>query len=93
MEWLMTIARNSAAARMHGTRRDNRKQEISADQADSAISVASGQQKLARTSLEAIPPAQRELLEWAYYGGLVAAKWHHKSGNRSVQSKRFSDSD
>jgi RNA polymerase sigma-70 factor (ECF subfamily) len=70
MEWLMTIARSSAVARLHWIRRDNRKQEISADTVDSAMSVDSGRQTLARSSLEALPSAQRELLEWAYYGGM-----------------------
>jgi DNA-directed RNA polymerase specialized sigma24 family protein len=34
------------------------------------MSVASEQQKVARSSLEAMPTARRELLEWAYYGGM-----------------------
>ena len=70
MAWLMTIARDSAVARLPRIRRDARKQEIPAYHADSTISVASEQQQLARSSLEALPSAQRELLEWAYYGGM-----------------------
>ncbi len=70
MEWLMTIARNSAVARLHGSRRDNKKQEIPAENADPAISVAPEQQRRARSSLEAMSSAQRALLEWAYYGGM-----------------------
>lgn len=70
IEWLMTIARNNAVARLHGSRRDNKKQVVPAENVNPAMSVASEQQRLALSSLKAMPAAHRELLEWAYYGGM-----------------------
>jgi RNA polymerase sigma-70 factor, ECF subfamily len=70
LEWMVTIARTSAVARLHWSKRNSRKPESSTGNIDAAMTVAPEQQKLARSSLESLASAQRELLEWAYYGGI-----------------------
>lgn len=73
LERLLTLARASAVARLYWSKRNSRKQETEADAAASVMTVAPEQQKTARSSLDALAPAQRELLEWAYYGGMSCA--------------------
>jgi RNA polymerase sigma-70 factor (ECF subfamily) len=68
LEWLLTIARTSAVARLHWSKRDSRAPESPAGNVPPAMTVAPEQQKIARSSLGSLPSAQRELLEWAYYG-------------------------
>ncbi len=69
LEWLIKIGRDSAVARLHWTKRETHaKRETLPGQNDSDLTVAPEQQKLARASLASISSAQREILEWAYYG-------------------------
>lgn len=89
MEWLMTIARNSAVARLHWSRRENKRKEIPVENADPAMSVASEQQRVARSSLEAMPTARRELLEWAYYGGMSCSEMAAQIGKPIGAVKTF----
>jgi RNA polymerase sigma-70 factor, ECF subfamily len=74
LEWLTALARNSAVARLHWSKRDQRKRETSRSGADSIPTVAPEQQDLARVSLASMAPTERELLEWAYYSGLSCAE-------------------
>lgn len=74
LEWVLTIARMSAVARLNWSKRENRKPESPAGSTRSAMTVAPEKQKLARSSFDSLPPVQRELLEWAYYGGISCSE-------------------
>jgi RNA polymerase sigma-70 factor (ECF subfamily) len=74
LEWLLTVARTSAVARLHWSKRDSRKPESPAGSISPGMTVAPELQKLARSSLESLPSAQRELLEWAYYGSISCSE-------------------
>lgn len=70
LEWLATAARARAIARLHGSKRDKRRQKPLAEGTDPSMTVAPGQQKAARSCMASLVPAQQEILEWAYYSGL-----------------------
>jgi len=70
---LLTLARTNAIARLYWSKRNIRKQVTVADAVASAMTVAPEQQSAARSSLDALAPAQRELLELAYHGGMSCA--------------------
>jgi RNA polymerase sigma-70 factor, ECF subfamily len=74
LDWLIGIARESAAARLNWGQRDKTKREIPAESIDSAMTVSPERQELARSSLSSIPGLQKELLERAYYGGMSCAE-------------------
>ena len=74
LEWLLTIARLCALSQMHWTKRGKAKKDVSRGNGDSAITVAPEQQNLARIVLDSLSPAQRELLERAYYSGLSCSE-------------------
>ena len=80
LEWLLTLARMSALTRLYWSKRDNRKQEMAADASGSAMTVSSEQQKAARSSMQSLASAQRELLEWAYYGGMSYSEMAAQAG-------------
>ena len=73
LEWLSELTRNTALAKLPWSKRDNGKKEIPRSAA-SEMTVAPEQQKTARSSLERIESAQRELLEWAYRSGLTCSE-------------------
>ena len=70
LDWVVALARTSAVARLHWSKRDSRKPESTADSVASPMTVAPEQQKTARSSLDSLAPAHRELLEQAYFGGM-----------------------
>jgi RNA polymerase sigma-70 factor (ECF subfamily) len=70
LEWLITVARNYAIAMLHWSKQDKRKRKSPTGSMESTITVAQEQQKIARSSIAALVPAQQEILEWAYYSGL-----------------------
>jgi RNA polymerase sigma-70 factor, ECF subfamily len=70
MEWMMTIARSRAIAGLHSGKVEKRNRKVTAASEQPDTTVVPEQQQLARTSLEALPPAQREVLDWACYSGL-----------------------
>lgn len=72
LHWLTTLAHNNAMARLHLTKREPAGLPIATAGGD--LTVAPDLQKLARSSLESVPAAQRELLERAYYGGLCGSE-------------------
>jgi RNA polymerase sigma-70 factor (ECF subfamily) len=79
LEWLTTIARARAVARFHWSSPDKRRQEHSPNLGPK-MTVAPQAQKLARASLESLAPAQREILEWAYYSGLSCGEIAAQTG-------------
>jgi RNA polymerase sigma-70 factor (ECF subfamily) len=70
LEWLLKVARAQAIAILHERKHVRRKRELAVGHRDSKPTVAPNQQKLARSAIEALVPAQREALDWAYYSGL-----------------------
>jgi RNA polymerase sigma-70 factor (ECF subfamily) len=74
LEWLVTVARSRAIARLHQNKGDKKKQKVPADVADSPMTVAPEQQKAVRSSIASLVPAQQEILVWAFYSGLSASE-------------------
>ena len=70
LDWILALARTSAVARLHWNKRDGGKQEVLTGAAAAPVTVAPEQQRAARSSLDSLAPALRELLERAYYGGM-----------------------
>ncbi len=84
LEWLTTIARDRAIAKLHLSQRDKRRTPASAAGLDSPATVAPEQQKKARSALGSLLAAQQEILQWAYYTGLsygeIAARMGKPTG-------------
>jgi RNA polymerase sigma-70 factor (ECF subfamily) len=74
LHWMTTLAYTNAMARRHLGKPETVKQFPAQGDSILAMTVAPDLQKLARSSLESIPAAQRELLEQAYYRGLCSSE-------------------
>jgi len=74
LEWLTTIARARAIARLHWNKQLKRKSAFQARNLDPAMTVAPDRQELARHTLGSLAPAQQEILGWAYYSGLSCSE-------------------
>ena len=74
LEWLTTIARDRAVARLHWSKQGKSRPSFKAANRDSAMTVAPDRQELARFSIGSLVPAQQEILEWAYYSGLSCSE-------------------
>jgi RNA polymerase sigma-70 factor (ECF subfamily) len=74
LEWLLKIARAQAIAKLRGHKHVRRKRGLSADIRNSRMTVAPKQQEFARSAIEALVPAQREILDWTYYSGLSCSE-------------------
>jgi RNA polymerase sigma-70 factor, ECF subfamily len=74
LEWLTTIARARAIARLHWNKQLKRKSAFQVRNLDPAMTVAPDRQELARHSLGSLVPAQQEILGWAYYSGLSCSE-------------------
>jgi len=70
LEWMTAIARARAVAKMHWSKQDRKKRELSARGPDSPMTVAPEQQKIARDAMGSLAPTQREIIDWIYYSGL-----------------------
>jgi len=70
LEWMTTVARTRAIARLHWNKQLKRKSAFQARNLDPAMTVAPDAQELARRALGSLVPAQQEILGWAYYSGL-----------------------
>ncbi len=68
--WLTSLAHNAAMARLHLGKGDSARQATLSVDSTLEMTVTPDLQKSARSSLESISVAQRELLERAFYGGL-----------------------
>jgi RNA polymerase sigma-70 factor, ECF subfamily len=81
LEWLIMMARSRAIIHLHRNKQANRKQRTSqSGVAESEMSVAPERQKLARASMEALAPIEREVLEWAFYSGLSCSEIAAQAG-------------
>ena len=74
LEWLTTIARARAIARLHWNKQLKRKSAFQARNLDPSMTVAPDRQELARQAMGSLVPAQQEILGWAYYSGLSCAE-------------------
>jgi RNA polymerase sigma-70 factor (ECF subfamily) len=74
LEWLTTIARARAIARLHWNKQLKRRSAFQARNLDPAMTVVPERQELARHSLASLVPAQQEILGWAYYSGLSCSE-------------------
>jgi RNA polymerase sigma-70 factor, ECF subfamily len=80
LEWLIMIARSRAIADLHWGKQNKRKQQFPAGGTEPAMSVTPERQKLARDSIAALVPAQREILDWAFYSGLSCTEIAAQTG-------------
>jgi RNA polymerase sigma-70 factor, ECF subfamily len=80
LEWLIMIARSRSIANLHWGKQPTRKQQPMPGITDPAMSVAPERQKLARDSIAALVPAQREILDWAFYSGLSCSEIAAQTG-------------
>jgi RNA polymerase sigma factor (sigma-70 family) len=80
LEWMLSIARARAIDRLHWLKRDRKKREFSSAGCDSKMTVAPELQELARSSLESLIPAQRQILDWIYYSGLSCSEIAAQTG-------------
>ncbi len=74
LEWMATLARNSAVTRLHWSKQDKRRRKFSHGDIDPAMTVSPEKQKCARAGMEALVPTQQEILEWVYYSGLSCSE-------------------
>jgi RNA polymerase sigma-70 factor, ECF subfamily len=80
LEWMLSIARARALARLHWIKRGRIKREYSLAGPDSKMTVAPEMQKLARSSIESLVPIQQEILDYIYYSGLSCSEIAAKIG-------------
>jgi RNA polymerase sigma-70 factor (ECF subfamily) len=80
LEWLMTIARPIAISKLHAAKRGKEKRVFHSANRDSPATAAPEQQKLARASMESLFPAQRDVLNQAYYSGLSCGEIAAQTG-------------
>jgi RNA polymerase sigma factor (sigma-70 family) len=74
IEWLMTVARTHAIAKLHWRKQSRNKREFPAADPDSQATVAPEEQKLARSAWESLIPMQQEILDWIFYSGLSCSE-------------------
>jgi RNA polymerase sigma-70 factor, ECF subfamily len=80
LEWLITIARSHAIARMHWGKGERRVQRFASENPVPEPTVSPERQQIARDALSALTQAQRESLEWAYYSGLSCSEIAAQTG-------------
>jgi RNA polymerase sigma-70 factor, ECF subfamily len=74
IEWLTTIARTHAIAKLHWTKQSRKTREFSAVNPDSTATVAPEEQRLARSAWKSLIPMQQEVLDWIFYSGLSCSE-------------------
>ena len=67
LEWLLNTARAKAVARVNWHKKSSKKRELSIGYKGLPATVAPEQQKLTRSAIESLVPAQQEILYWSYY--------------------------
>ena len=70
LQWMISIARSRAIARLHSSKAERRHRGFSGGTEESQMTVAPEQQKLARACMGALPSVQKEVLDWGCYSGL-----------------------
>jgi RNA polymerase sigma-70 factor (ECF subfamily) len=74
LEWLLTIARSKAVARVNWHKKSSKKRELSIGNRKPAATVAPVQRQLVRSAIDSLAPAQQEILYWNYYSGLSCSE-------------------
>jgi RNA polymerase sigma-70 factor, ECF subfamily len=74
LEWMLSIARTRAVARLQWSKRNRRGREFSFPDPGSTMTTVPELQQLARSSINALIPAQREILDWIFYSGLSCSE-------------------
>jgi RNA polymerase sigma-70 factor, ECF subfamily len=74
IEWLLSVARTHAIAKLHWRKQSRKQREFSAAPPDSIATVAPEEQKLARSAWESLIPIQQEILDWIFYSGLSCSE-------------------
>jgi RNA polymerase sigma-70 factor, ECF subfamily len=74
IEWLMSVARAHAIAKLHWRKQSRKKHEFSVTAPDSTATVAPEEQKLAQSAWESLIPMQQEILDWVFYSGLSCSE-------------------
>jgi len=74
LEWLLTLARARAVARVNWHKKSSKKRELSIGHRELTATVAPEQQQLVRSAIDSLVPAQREILYWNYYSGLSCSE-------------------
>jgi RNA polymerase sigma-70 factor (ECF subfamily) len=80
LEWLLTVARTKAVARVNWHKKSSRKRELPIGNRETAASVAPEQRKLVRSAIKTLAPAQQEILYWSYYSGLSCSEIAERIG-------------
>ncbi len=78
--WLTATARAVAVSKLHADKRGKEKRAFDAADKDAPATVDPEMQRLARTSMESLSPAQREILNQAYYSGLSCSEIAAQTG-------------
>ena len=74
LEWLLAMARSKAVARVNWHKKSSKKRELSTVNREQAATVAPEQQRLVRSAIDSLAPAQQEILYWNYYSGLSCSE-------------------
>jgi RNA polymerase sigma-70 factor, ECF subfamily len=74
VEWLLTIARTQAIAKLHWKKQTRKKRDFGAAHPESTTTVAPEEQQLARSGWESLVPMQQEILDWIFYSGLSCSE-------------------
>jgi RNA polymerase sigma-70 factor (ECF subfamily) len=74
LEWLIINTRGRALARLHWNKQRRQKAEFPTRSLDSNAAVSLESQNHARSAIGSLSPAQREVLEWAFYSGLSCSE-------------------
>jgi len=74
LEWLLTVARARAVARVNWHKKSSKKRELSIGNREPTATVVPDQQHLIRSAIESLVPAQQEILYWNYYSGLSCSE-------------------
>jgi RNA polymerase sigma-70 factor (ECF subfamily) len=80
LEWIITMARTCAIARLDATREGRKRALSSAGDPDPKTTVAPAMQNHARSSLDSLTAPQKEFLDWAFYAGLSCSEIAARSG-------------
>jgi RNA polymerase sigma-70 factor, ECF subfamily len=70
LDWMIVTARDRALTTLHWHRQHRIKAFVPTGDFDSTMTVSPEKQNLARSSIASLSPAQREILERAFYSGL-----------------------
>lgn len=74
LEWMLTVARAKAVARVNWHKKSSKKRELPIGNREPAATVAPEQQQLVRSAINSLAPAQQEILYWSYYSGLSCSE-------------------